>query len=116
MGVTLEWLPNSTNVKSVSGILKGVKEYNGRNQFFNSIVAAYKGWKDSRNDPTTAVVFGDGEKLDASVIEDAFEIMNQVCCDWKWEKGDILMIDNEQTMHARRSFSPPRRILASIYK
>ena len=31
-----------------------------------------------------------------------------------WKKGDVLLIDNRLVLHARRSFSGPRRILASI--
>lgn len=115
LGVNLEWLPNG-DVKSVSGILKGVKNYRGKPQFFNSIVAAYTGWIDSRNNPSEAVTFGNGDKFDPQVIDDCSEIMDEVCCNWKWQRGDVLMIDNNQTMHARRSFVPPRRIMAAIYK
>ncbi|KAJ3416355.1 hypothetical protein HDV05_001923 [Chytridiales sp. JEL 0842] len=115
LGVRLEWLPNG-DVKSISGVTPAVKIYHGKAQFFNSVVAAYTGWKDSRNDPTTAVTYGDGEKLDPVAVEDAKVVMDEICSNWRWEKGDLMMIDNEQVMHARRSFAPPRRVLASLYK
>ena len=74
LNVTLEWLPNgrsffafyifvtfsfhdSGDVRSTSGVLPAVKDYDGGRVFFNSIVAAFTGWKDTRNDPEKAVVF-----------------------------------------------------------
>lgn len=121
LGVSLEWLPNG-DVKSVSGVLSGVKLYpaTGKKQFFNSVVAAYNGWKDSRNDNTEAIKFADGEKMDPVIINDAAALMDELCCDWSWEKGDVVMIDNHQVMHARRSFvcenGTRRRIFAALYK
>jgi hypothetical protein len=79
-------------------------------------VAAYTGWKDSRNDPQTAVVYGDGSRLDPAHIEIAREVMDEICSNWRWEAGDLMMIDNEQVMHARMHFVGPRRVLASLYK
>ena len=115
LGVSLVWQPDGT-VKSISCVLPGVKPYRGRKQFFNSLIAAYTGWKDSRNDPTRAVTFANGDLLEEQFVKDATRIMDEECCDWKWEAGDVLMIDNEQVMHARRSFVPPRRILAALFK
>lgn len=39
-------------------------DYDGREMFFNSIVAATLGWRDARNDPAHCVLFGDGSSLD----------------------------------------------------
>ena len=33
---------------------------------------------------------------------------------FKWEKGDVILIDNRTVMHSRRPFEGPRRILASL--
>ena len=39
------------------------------------------------------------------------EIKMQLLCSGQ---GDVLVIDNRQVMHARRSFTPPRQILACL--
>jgi alpha-ketoglutarate-dependent taurine dioxygenase len=40
--------------------------------------------------------------------------MQQECVAFRWQKGDLLVIDNALVMHSRRPFTGPRRILASI--
>ena len=36
---------------------------NGRKSFFNQLIAAFRGWSDSRNDPSKSVTFGDGTPI-----------------------------------------------------
>lgn len=53
LGSTWEWLDNG-NLKTTTSVLPGVRFDNGPHRtntktFFNSIVAAYAGWNDSRN-------------------------------------------------------------------
>ena len=33
---------------------------------------------------------------------------------FKWEKGDVILIDNRTVMHSRRPFEGKRKILASL--
>jgi alpha-ketoglutarate-dependent taurine dioxygenase len=33
---------------------------------------------------------------------------------FRWQKGDIIAIDNWTVMHARKTFVRPRRILAAL--
>ncbi|KAG2552133.1 hypothetical protein PVAP13_9KG434623 [Panicum virgatum] len=58
----LEWTDDG--VKTIMGPIPAAKwdESRGRKIWFNSMVAAYTGWKDARNenDPVKAVTFGDG--------------------------------------------------------
>ncbi|KAI4965069.1 hypothetical protein ZWY2020_057561 [Hordeum vulgare] len=77
LGMKLEWTDDG--VKTVMGPIPAVKwdESRGRKIWFNSMVAAYTGWKDAR---------------------------------------DVLLIDNWAVLHSRRSFEPPRRVLASLCK
>ncbi|KAL0415175.1 UNVERIFIED_CONTAM: Clavaminate synthase-like protein [Sesamum latifolium] len=91
----LEWTEDG--VKSIMGPIPAVKydETRQRKIWFNSMVAAYTGWEDTRNDPKKAVTFG----------------MEILC-----QKGDVLLIDNLAVLHSRRPFIPPRRILASLCK
>eukprot|EP00871_Galdieria_phlegrea_P005995 jgi/Galph1/883/GphlegSOOS_G5663.1 len=111
-----EWLPdNSLKVSTWRpAIQKDPKT--GRSTSFNSTIAAYKGWRDKRNDPTKAVMFGDGTPFPQEYMEKCGSIMEESCVVFPWKRGDVLMIDNHTVMHARRSYVPPRRILACLLK
>ncbi|XP_061364742.1 clavaminate synthase-like protein At3g21360 [Gastrolobium bilobum] len=55
LGMKLEWLEDG-GVKTIIGPISGVKydEKRQRKIWFNSMVAAYIGWEDERNDPVRA--------------------------------------------------------------
>ncbi|XP_068642899.1 clavaminate synthase-like protein At3g21360 [Aristolochia californica] len=116
LGMKLEW--SEDGVKTVMGPIPAIKmdELRGQKIWFNSMVAAYTGWEDARNDPVKAVTFGDGTPLPADVISDCLKILEEESVAIPWKKGDILLIDNLAVLHSRRSFEPPRRILASLCK
>ena len=62
VGTTWEWHDNgdlSTRTAAVPAVR--VNPRSGKKVFFNSVVAAYTGWVDSRNDPLRAVCFGRAE-------------------------------------------------------
>jgi alpha-ketoglutarate-dependent taurine dioxygenase len=44
------------------------------------------------------------------------QVLEEECVAVPWRHGDILLIDNWAVLHSRRSFEPPRRILASLCK
>ncbi|KAJ3207100.1 hypothetical protein HDU67_007683 [Dinochytrium kinnereticum] len=115
LNVSLEWLPNG-DVKTISPVLTAVKTYpaTGKKVWFNSVVAAYLGWRDARNDPTRAITFGDGERLRPEDVEVMRGIMEEISVAVPWRKGDVVWIDNEQVLHSRRPFVPPRKILAYL--
>lgn len=79
LGTTWEWLPNGdlrTETKVIAAIqTDGVT---GKDTFFNSMVAAFLGWRDSRNDPTRAIVLSDGTPVDFSIMEDIAAFMDRV--------------------------------------
>ncbi|XP_031487064.1 clavaminate synthase-like protein At3g21360 [Nymphaea colorata] len=116
LGMKLEWIDDG--VKTVMGPIPAIKtdSTRGRKVWFNSMVAAYTGWEDSRNDPVKAVTFGDGTPLPADIIYDCLKILEEESVAIPWQQGDILLIDNMAVLHSRRSFQPPRRILASLCK
>jgi hypothetical protein len=86
----------------------------GRKSFFNQVIAAYRGWKDERNDPSTAIRHADGSALDASSVGRAIEIADELAFDLCWQAGDWAIVDNRVSMHARRSFSGERKIVAPL--
>ncbi|EEF46381.1 clavaminate synthase-like protein At3g21360 [Ricinus communis] len=117
LGMKLEWLEDG-GVKTIMGPIPAIKYDKLRNRkiWFNSMVAAYTGWKDMRNDPVKAVTFGDGKPLPGDIIYDCLKILEEESIAIPWQKGDILLIDNWAVLHARKSFTPPRRVLASLCK
>ncbi|MCL7034688.1 hypothetical protein MKW94_028773 [Papaver nudicaule] len=116
LGMKLEWTEDG--VKSIMGPIPAIKDdkTRGRKIWFNSMVAAYTGWKDCRNDPVKAVTFGDGTPLPSDVIHECLKLLEEECVAIPWQKSDILLIDNLAVLHSRRPFNPPRRILASLCK
>uniref|UniRef100_A0A803MLW3 TauD/TfdA-like domain-containing protein n=1 Tax=Chenopodium quinoa TaxID=63459 RepID=A0A803MLW3_CHEQI len=116
LGMKLEWLEDG--VKTIMGPIPAIKynESRQRKVWFNSMVAAYTGWEDDRNDPVKAVTFGDGRPLPAEVVYDCLKILEEESVAIPWKKGDVLLIDNWAVLHSRRSFDPPRRVLASLCK
>ena len=89
----------------------------GRTSFRNSIIAAFTGWIDSRNDPTKAVSYGDDTPVDTAALEKIAAFMQQERVVVPWQKGDILILDNNLTMHSRNTFeeNSQRRVLASMW-
>ncbi len=86
----------------------------GRASFFNQLIAAFNGWKDTRNDPARAITFGDGAPLDSGDVAAASAIADEVTFDIPWQAGDLALVDNYVAMHGRRNFKGIRRVLASL--
>ena len=109
-----EWTKDG-NLRVTTPALPAVMEVApGRKSFFNQVIAAYRGWKDERNDPSTAIRHADGRALDASSVGRAIEIADELAFDLCWQPGDWAIVDNRVSMHARRSFSGKRKILVSL--
>ena len=88
----------------------------GKKTWFNSIVAAYTGWSDKRNDGKRAVTFADGTLMNKDDIDQCSNILDDCSVSFRWQQGDVLLVDNRQVLHARKSFEPPRRILAALFE
>ena len=117
LGMKIEWLGNG-NVKTISGPLPAIKldEKRGQKVWFNSMVAAYTGWDDVRNDPKRAVILGDGSLLPEEAILGCLSILHEESVAIPWQPGDVFILDNIAVQHARTPFEPPRRVLASLCK
>ena len=115
LGTTWQWLSDG-NVRTETTTIPAIRtdERTGLKTFFNSMVAAYTGWVDSRNDPTKSVCCGDGSAVDGNVLTKMATILNEEAAIIPWQKGDVLLIDNKLVLHSRRPFEGPRKILASI--
>jgi alpha-ketoglutarate-dependent taurine dioxygenase len=58
--------------------------------------------------------FGDGELIEASVIEHINGVYEQTAVNFPWQKGDVLMLDNMLTAHGRNPFKGQRKIVVGM--
>ena len=109
-----DWLPDGS-LKAATPVLQAVRDLgDGRKSFFNQLIAAYKGWKDDRNDPSKSIRHGDGSILDPDAVMKCAELAEQVTFDLHWQNGDVAIVDNYVAMHGRRTFTGTRKVLASL--
>jgi hypothetical protein len=113
LGYEWEWLPEG--LRATTPVLPAVRKLaDGRTTFFNQLIAAARGWKDSRNDPSRAITFGDGTPLDRDAVLIAVELGDELSFDIPWQRGDVALVDNYVAMHGRRTFTGTRKVLASL--
>jgi len=55
--------------------------------------------------------YGDGSTIDDDTVRNLQQAYRSEMVSFAWRKGDVLLIDNIMTAHARNSFSGPRQIL-----
>ena len=111
---TWEWQPNG-DLRATTPVLPAVRDLgDGRASFFNQLIAAFNGWKDTRNDPAKAITFGDGSPLDSEDVAAASALADDCTFDLSWQAGDLALVDNYTAMHGRRTFTGTRKVLASL--
>ena len=114
LGYSWEWLADGC-LRATTPVLPAVREISpGRKSFFNQLIAAYCGWKDSRNDPSKSITFGDGASLDRQAVDAAIVLADEFTFDVPWQQGDVALVDNFVAMHGRRTFAGTRKVLASL--
>jgi hypothetical protein len=114
LGYSWEWLPDGC-LRATTPVLPAVREVSpGRKTFFNQLIAAFRGWKDARNDPAKAIRFGDGSPLDRDAVQVAIDLAEELAFDVPWQRGDAVLVDNILVMHGRRTFRGTRKVLASL--
>jgi alpha-ketoglutarate-dependent taurine dioxygenase len=114
LGYSWEWLSDGS-LRATTPVLPAVRKLaNGRKSFFNQLIAASMGWKDTRNDPSKAITFGDGAPLDRDAVAVAASLGEELSFDVPWQNGDVALVDNYVAMHGRRTFTGTRKVLASL--
>jgi alpha-ketoglutarate-dependent taurine dioxygenase len=109
-----EWLPDGS-LRATTPVLPAVRQIGGgRKAFFNQLIAASQGWKDTRNDPSKSITFGDGSPLDREAVDHATKLGEELSFDIPWQRGDVALVDNFVAMHGRRTFAGTRKVLASL--
>lgn len=114
LGYEWQWL-DQDSLKVTTAVLPAVRETaNGRQVFFNQLIAAFRGWKDTRNAAEKSIRFGDQSEISTEAMLMAIELGDELTFDIPWQTGDVALLDNFLVMHGRRPFSGQRRILASL--
>lgn len=114
LGYSWQWLEDGS-LRTTTPVMPAVRDLpTGRKSFFNQLIAASQGWKDSRNDPSKSITHGDGTPLDRGGVMLAAQLAEAITFDIPWEQGDVALVDNYVTMHGRRAFTGTRKVLASL--
>ena len=114
LGYGWEWL-DCQNLRVTTPVLSAIRKLaNGRKVFFNQLIAAYRGWKDSRNEGKNTILYGDGTNIPDAAMQVVFELSESITFDHRWREGDIVLVDNFLVMHGRRPYQGTRKVLASL--
>lgn len=109
-----KWLEDGS-LRTTTPALPAIREAgNGREAFFNQLIAAFLGWADISHTGVHKIAFGDGTPMPADVMQRVCDMAEDLIVDLPWQAGDVALVDNYQVMHGRRSFVGKRRVLAAL--
>jgi alpha-ketoglutarate-dependent taurine dioxygenase len=113
---TIEWLPNGS-MKVISKPLDAIRPHPITKEltWFNSVVLLHPCIYGTKDKPWRSI-YGDFTELEEESILNIYKISEEEGVRLKWNKGDVMLIDNYGALHARNSFTPPRRVLVSMFK
>jgi alpha-ketoglutarate-dependent taurine dioxygenase len=60
------------------------------------------------------VYYGDGSRIEDSIIQEILSVYEQVAMRFTWHEGDVLLLDNMLMAHARDPYQGSRKILVSM--
>jgi len=58
--------------------------------------------------------FGDGTRMEPAIIEEIRNCFEECAISFRWQAGDVLMLDNMLMAHARNPFVGQRRVLVAM--
>jgi alpha-ketoglutarate-dependent taurine dioxygenase len=58
--------------------------------------------------------YGDGSQIDDSEMDEILEVYKRLEVTFAWQKGDIILLDNVLTAHARNPFVGERKLLVAM--
>jgi alpha-ketoglutarate-dependent taurine dioxygenase len=109
-----EWLADDT-LRATTPALPAIRTLpDGSKSFFNQLIAAFRGWSDSRNQANKSIAFGGGQPIGPEHMARAISLSEKLTRDIAWHAGDVALIDNFRVMHGRKPFKGKRRVLASL--
>ncbi|KAI3467150.1 hypothetical protein Pfo_023813 [Paulownia fortunei] len=111
LGMEMEWLPNG-GVKTILGPRTLTRVFDGRKgrrMWFNTMVGMH-------GKELSSTTMADGTEIPANVVKRCEEIIEEESIQFKWQKGDVLFLDNHALLHGRRPSLPPRKVLVATTK
>ncbi|XP_062199572.1 clavaminate synthase-like protein At3g21360 [Phragmites australis] len=111
LGMDMEWLPDGS-VRTILGphtLTRVFPGRRGRRMWFNTVVGMH-------GKELSSATSADGGEIPAVFVRRCEEIIEEESVQFRWRRGDILILDNLATLHARRPSLPPRRILVATCK
>lgn len=112
-GRTWRWLENNAlEITSAVSSAIGFDNSSGKRVFQNSIIIISQ----SETESKSIITFGNGEICDKSVIDDIAALSSDLAVAFEWQKGDLLLLDNNIVQHSRESYEGPRRLLVGLGK
>ena len=98
------------SLKAITPVLPAVQTLeNGTQTFYNQLVAAYLGWLGVKENPASAITFGDDSHIPVEGLELVVKLSEDFTFDLNWQDGDMALIDNKMAMHGRRPFTGERK-------
>lgn len=117
-GYDFEWLEDG-GMKTITEVLPAIRvdKRTGKTMWFNSVfayilISEYTG--DYRN---IGVFFPNGDCIGDESVDTLKQVMEEVKVSFKWQRRDVVLVDNRSVQHSKEAFSaPPRRLLVSQFK
>ena len=116
LGYRWEW-QSGESLLAQTKVLPAIKSLdNGRQVFFNQIIAAYQGWAGVKENPSKGLCFGDGSEIPKHFLDTICAIAEETAYDLMWQNGDVAVVDNHIAMHGRRPYGGDsvRRVLVVL--
>jgi len=60
------------------------------------------------------VYYGDGSKVEESILDEVRGVLDEHTVKFPWQKGDFLMLDNMLAAHGRSTFSGERKVVVAM--
>lgn len=116
LGYTWQWQSDGSLVVQTKALPAIRSVSDGRQVFFNQMIAAYKGWKGVKDNPSVGLCFGDDSDIPRDFLEKVCAIAESNAYDLMWQNGDVAIVDNHLVMHGRRPYSGERvrRVLVAL--
>jgi alpha-ketoglutarate-dependent taurine dioxygenase len=124
-GMTCEW--TAGNGLRVRQLCRGVRTHpkTGEKVFFNQVQLHHVACLEPavresllslfrEEDLPRNVYFGDGSRIDESTMRHVGEVYEQLAVRFTWQEGDMIMLDNMLTAHARDPFVGERKIVVAM--
>jgi alpha-ketoglutarate-dependent taurine dioxygenase len=109
LGYSWKWLADGS-LRATTPVLPAVIDMgNNKQVFYNQLIAAFMGWKGVRENPSSAITFGDETAIPFAGLELAVKLSEKYTFDLPWQDGDVALVDNYMTMHGRRPYSGERK-------